>query len=130
MTPVKTNASYQPQVSTITGTSSGVTRAPTLVPALKIPVASARSFFGNHSATVLIEAGKFPASPKPSKNRATMKPTTETESVNVHGAAPKSELTALKAPTIACTTSSTNGLAAVPIPTAHACEIAAMLQTM
>ena len=37
-------------------------------PALKMPVASARSFFGNHSATVLMAAGKFPASPSPSAN--------------------------------------------------------------
>src|SRR6185369_3258984 len=109
MTPVKTNASYQPQVSTITGTSSGVTRAPTLVPALKIPVASARSFFGNHSATVLIEAGKFPASPSPNANRTTINPITETERVNVHGAAPKSELIELKAATIAAMTGATIG---------------------
>ena len=40
------------------------------VPELKIPVASARSHFGNHSATVLIAAGKLPDSPSPSPNRA------------------------------------------------------------
>ena len=44
----------------IQGTTSGVTSAPTFVPELKMPVASARSFLGNHSATVLMEAGKLP----------------------------------------------------------------------
>ena len=39
--------------------------APTLVPELKMPVARARSFFGNHSATVLIEAGKLPGLAEP-----------------------------------------------------------------
>jgi hypothetical protein len=47
--------------------------APTLEPALKMPVAVARSFLGNHSAVVLIAAGKLPASPMPSANRAAMK---------------------------------------------------------
>ena len=74
-----TNAQYQPMASVIHGTASGVIRAPTLVPELKIPVAKARSRFGNHSATALMEAGKLPASPKPRRRRATMKPTTEPE---------------------------------------------------
>ena len=39
-----------------------------------MPVASARSFLGNHSATVLMEAGKLPASPSPSRNRMRAKP--------------------------------------------------------
>ena len=43
--------------------------APTFEPELKMPVARARSFLGNHSATVLIAAGKFPASPTPSAAR-------------------------------------------------------------
>ena len=47
--------------------------APMFVPALKMPVDNARSFFGNHSATVLILAGKFPDSPSPSEKRATKK---------------------------------------------------------
>ena len=47
--------------------------APIFVPALKIPVASARSFLGNHSATVLMLAGKTPDSPKPNADRATIK---------------------------------------------------------
>ena len=33
--------------------------APTVDPELNRPAAKARSFLGNHSATVLIEAGKF-----------------------------------------------------------------------
>src|SRR5215470_15710052 len=61
----------------IGGTIAAATRIPTLVPALKIPVANARSFRGNHSATVLMQAGKFPASPSPSAKRAPAKPTTE-----------------------------------------------------
>ena len=56
--PVMINASYHPHVATITGTNRGVARAPTFVPALNIPVASERSFLGNHSDTVLIDAGK------------------------------------------------------------------------
>ena len=49
------------------------------VPELKMPVAKARSRFGNHSATVLIAAGKLPASPSPSRNRISMKPATLVE---------------------------------------------------
>ena len=49
---------------------------PTLVPALKIPVANPRSFLGNHSATVFTAAGKWPASPIPKNMRATLNPTT------------------------------------------------------
>ena len=51
--------------------------APTLLPALKIPTASARSRFGNHSATVFTEPGKFPDSPRPSAARAAPNPTAE-----------------------------------------------------
>src|SRR5436305_13867159 len=47
------------------GTASGAKIAPTFEPELKMPVARARSFFGNHSATVLIAAGKLPASLNP-----------------------------------------------------------------
>ena len=39
---------------------SGAMTAPMFAPALKIPVARARSRRGNHSATVLMAAGKFP----------------------------------------------------------------------
>src|SRR3982751_5134805 len=89
--PVMMNASYHPQAITISGTSNGVASAPMFVPELKRPVDKARSFFGNHSATVFIDAGKLPASPIPSTNRATINPTTEAESVTVHGAAPTRE---------------------------------------
>src|SRR6202047_5575414 len=63
--PVRRKAERQPQCEAIHGATSGVTMAPALVPALKIPVASARSFLGNHSATHLMLAGKTPASPNP-----------------------------------------------------------------
>ena len=49
---------------------SGVRMAPILAPALKIPTAKARSFFGNHSATALTPAGKLPDSPRPKAKRA------------------------------------------------------------
>src|SRR5258705_13981198 len=70
MEPVKMNAQRHPHVRAIQGTSSGVTMAPVLVPALKMPVASARSSLGNHSATVLIAAGKFAPPPGPRHARA------------------------------------------------------------
>src|SRR5205823_7399226 len=65
-----TNAQRQPRLSAIHGTTRGAMIAPMFVPELKMPVASARSHFGNHSATVLIAAGKLPDSPSPSPNRA------------------------------------------------------------
>src|SRR5450432_223156 len=71
--PVIRNAQRHPQRTVIHGTVRGVMMAPALVPALKMPVASARSFLGNHSATVLMLAGKTPASQKPSEERATTK---------------------------------------------------------
>jgi hypothetical protein len=43
-------------------------------PELKSPVASSRSRFGNHSATPFTAAGKLPAWPSPSANRAAPKP--------------------------------------------------------
>ena len=46
--------------------------APQLEPLLKMPVARARSRLGNHSATVLMEAGKLPASPMPKALRIKM----------------------------------------------------------
>src|SRR6266576_5716902 len=70
MDPVAMKAQRQPHVSAIQGTSSGVMIAPVLVPALKTPVASARSSLGNHSATVLIAPGKLADSPSPSRARA------------------------------------------------------------
>ena len=72
--PVAMKAQRQPQWTVIHGTTRGVTMAPMFEPALKIPVANARSFFGNHSATALILAGKTPASLNPSAERARTKP--------------------------------------------------------
>src|SRR2546426_12579611 len=68
--PVTTNAQRQPQFSAIHGTMSGVRIAPVLVPALKMPVARARSSLGNHSPTLLMAPGKFSDSPRPSSARA------------------------------------------------------------
>src|SRR2546422_2373318 len=68
--PVTTNAQRHPQVSVIHGTMSGVRIAPVLVPALKMPVARARSSLGNHSPTLLIAPGKLADSPRPSSARA------------------------------------------------------------
>ena len=48
----------------------GARIAPTLAPELKMPVASERSHCGNHSAVVLMAAGKLPDSPMPRKARA------------------------------------------------------------
>ena len=52
------NAHSHPYASVMIGTISGVSSAPIFVPALKMPVANARSLRGNHSATVLIAPGK------------------------------------------------------------------------
>ena len=54
------------------GTKIAATMAPKFEPALKMAVAKARSRLGNHSATVLIEAGKLPASPMPNALRTAM----------------------------------------------------------
>src|SRR2546425_11235665 len=64
MAPVPMNAHSQPKRTVMNGTTSGVMIAPTFVPALKMPVASARSRRGDHSATVLIAAGGGPAFPR------------------------------------------------------------------
>src|SRR5258708_26817299 len=74
--PVNRNANCQPTRRAIQGTASGAIVAPALVPELNMPVARARSFLGNHSATVLIAAGKLPDSPKPRAKRTTPKPST------------------------------------------------------
>ena len=74
-------AQRHPQLIVIHGTTSGATSAPTLVPELNTPVASARSRFGNHSATALIDAGKLPASPRPSPKRARLNPATAPPSI-------------------------------------------------
>jgi hypothetical protein len=53
---------------------NGPVIAATFEPALNIPVAKALSFFGNHSATLLMAAGKLPPSPRPSVILATTNP--------------------------------------------------------
>src|SRR2546430_9792147 len=71
--PVTTNAQRQPQFSAINGTMSGVRIAPVFVPALKMPVARARSSLGNHSPTLLMAPGKLADSPRPRSARAALK---------------------------------------------------------
>src|SRR6185437_11653440 len=73
---VNTKANGHPHLTVTHGTIRGATIAPILAPALKIPVANARSRRGNHSATVLMAAGKLPDSPNPRKKRASANPTT------------------------------------------------------
>ena len=75
MTPIDRNA-YCQLLCVAIQTTTPETMTPTLVPELKRPVASARSFCGNHMATALIEAGKLAASARPSTKRTTMKPAT------------------------------------------------------
>src|ERR1019366_9919406 len=75
--PSATNDICQPKVRYSHGTSNGAKMAPMFEPALKMPVATERSFGGNHSATVLIAVGKLPDSPSPSAKRAVPKPNTD-----------------------------------------------------
>src|SRR5436190_23232166 len=75
--PVMIKAHCQPQFSTIYGMVKGVMIAPILAPELNMPVAKALSFLGNHSATVLIAAGKLPDSVTPNAPLTTWKPRTE-----------------------------------------------------
>src|SRR3989441_8030448 len=108
--PVPMNAHSQPNRTVMNGTTSGVMIAPTFVPALKMPVASARSRRGNHSATVLIAAGELPASPRPRTKRARRKPATD-------------------APDFSPNTASSADIGA-PYAGAHALEIAARDHTV
>ncbi|MNY71478.1 hypothetical protein D3C86_2098300 [compost metagenome] len=55
--PMPTKAACQPQTLRISGSRAGVTMAPTLVPALKMPVARARSPAGNQRRVVFTQAG-------------------------------------------------------------------------
>jgi len=61
----------------MTGTIAGATIAPTFVPELKMAVANARSLLGNHRATALMAAGKFPPSLTPRNIRAPRNPPTD-----------------------------------------------------
>ena len=58
------------------GNLSGATIAPVVEPELKIPVAKARAFLGNHSAMVFTAEGKLPASPNPRMARTALNPRT------------------------------------------------------
>ena len=77
----------------MTGTTMGVARAPTLVPALNKPVANARSRCGNHSAMLRTDPGKMAASPRPSSTRQKAKPATD--AAMVRPSAPNAPCTAL-----------------------------------
>ena len=84
--PVRMNAPRHPRTwppmeiclncATTHGSARGTSKPPTFEPELKMPVARARSRFGNHSAVVLMAAGKFPPSPNPSIIRAIKNPVT------------------------------------------------------
>src|ERR1035438_1675551 len=58
----------------IRGNANGTKSPPTLEPELNKPVARARSRLGNHSAVVLMAAGKLPPSPSPNRIRQIKKP--------------------------------------------------------
>jgi len=77
--PMTMNAISQPYLAAMTGTVMGAIRAPTCAPELNMLVENARSFLGKNSAVVLMAAGKLPASPRASTNRAKMKRVTLTE---------------------------------------------------
>ena len=73
------NAYRQPKYTVTNDTITGVINAPTFDPELNHPVASARSFFGNHSETDFTAAGKLADSPIPRKNLANPNPATDLE---------------------------------------------------
>ena len=73
--PMATKDICQPRCTAI-HTMPPETITPMLVPELKMPVASARSFCGNHMPTALIDAGKLAASAKPRMKRTITKPRT------------------------------------------------------
>ena len=65
----------QPSAMVMIGTMKGARIAPTLEPALKMPMASARSRRGNHSAVAARVQGNRPDSPSPMGMRTKVKPT-------------------------------------------------------
>src|SRR5882724_2126661 len=67
--PANTKIQRQVEYKRIVAMRGGATTAPTAVPELTMPIAVARSFVGNHSATARVAAGKPPPSPMPSRNR-------------------------------------------------------------
>src|SRR5262249_35875866 len=75
--PARTKVHRQPNRMAMAGIIIGAMMAPTLVPALKMDVASARSRRGNHRATALMAEGKLPPSLTPRNVRAAKTPPTE-----------------------------------------------------
>ena len=72
--PVMRNVACQPKLI-CNATMMGVAMTlPSAAPLLKIDMAKARSFTGNHSAQTLAAPGQLPASPRPSRKRKTLKP--------------------------------------------------------
>ena len=77
-----TKAHSQPKCLARGGMVSGATSAPMEAPELKTEVAKARSLFGKYSAVTLMAAGKLPASPKASRQRAARKAHIETVEIS------------------------------------------------
>ena len=72
-----TNVGRQPQVVASQAMKGGDRAPPTAAPVLKMPMASARSRTGNHSAIAFAAPGQLPASPNPSTKRQEAKLATE-----------------------------------------------------
>jgi hypothetical protein len=70
---VITNVGRHPQREASQAMRGGDNAPPTAAPVLKIPMPSARSRGGNHSAIDFAAPGQLPASPKPSTNRQNAK---------------------------------------------------------
>ena len=72
-----TKAHRQPARRATAETTGTASVEPRAVPALKMPMARARSRIGNHSAAARTPAGKFTGWVAPSSSRAPWKPRTE-----------------------------------------------------
>ena len=73
------NVRRQPKCGSSTPATRGNAITPPIeAPPLKIAIAIARSFCGNHSAITFAAPGQFPASPNPRKNEQTAKLTIPT----------------------------------------------------
>src|SRR3954462_13776499 len=79
-TDVSRKQARQPYIAFSATNAGGPIIDATFEPALNTPVAKARSFLGNHSATALMAAGKLPASPRPSMARQKPKPSVDRDS--------------------------------------------------
>src|SRR3984885_8272262 len=76
MDPVQMKAAGHPKGIVTAAIRMGAIKEEAFEPELKRPVARARSSDGNHSVVALMAAGKLPDSPRPSRARQIMKPTT------------------------------------------------------